>query len=250
MAAVSSRTSITPPSLHAAAWSRLSRSIPAQSPTTKWGLAVGDRVLVVAAHPDDETLGAGATIAQLCDDGVDVHVVSLTAGEAVLDHVGRTIAALAQRRRDEFHRACAVLGAASSVILDLPDTGLQSSGSATTVAISEAIERLRPAHLLTVWWDDPHADHQAAGHAARQSATAAGCPVSGFPIWALHWSDPAAVAQVTRRMTLLVTSAEAQRRRREALDSYTSQTLPLADDLEPILPPELLTALPELVISP
>lgn len=43
-----------------------------------FGLTSGQQVLVVAAHPDDETLGCGGTIARLVAHGVRVHVLAVT----------------------------------------------------------------------------------------------------------------------------------------------------------------------------
>ena len=36
---------------------------------------VSDRVVIIAPHPDDETLGAGGTIARLVENGTDVHIL-------------------------------------------------------------------------------------------------------------------------------------------------------------------------------
>lgn len=42
-----------------------------------FGLNPGDSVLAVAPHPDDETLGAGGTIARLTAAGIAVHVLAV-----------------------------------------------------------------------------------------------------------------------------------------------------------------------------
>ena len=79
-------------------------------------------LVIVAAHPDDETLGLGATIAQLVASGVDVRVVSASDGGAA--QPGATASEqtrLATTRRHELRRAAGVLSVPEPVLLGLPD---------------------------------------------------------------------------------------------------------------------------------
>jgi hypothetical protein len=100
------------------AWTGL-RGLPAAD-FTGWS-----RVLVLAAHPDDEVLGVGGTIALLAAAGTRLRLVSVTDGEA--SHPGHPDpAALATRRAAETASALRVLGAQATDVIRLgfPDTGV------------------------------------------------------------------------------------------------------------------------------
>jgi N-acetylglucosamine malate deacetylase 2 len=87
----------------------------------------GRTVLVVFAHPDDESLACGGTLARLADDGVHVTVMTASHGErgaqsgpARNDEVGRV-------RAVELRKAAETLGIAEVIIWDHPDGDLQWS---------------------------------------------------------------------------------------------------------------------------
>jgi LmbE family N-acetylglucosaminyl deacetylase len=121
-------------------------------------------VLVLAAHPDDETLGCGGTIAILAKRA-DVTVAFATDGEAT---IGASTGAeeTARRRREEAANACAILGA-KPVFWGLPDGALsQRTG--------ELADRLRTAMqgkdaIFLPWFLDGHPDHQALGAALERA---------------------------------------------------------------------------------
>ena len=80
-------------------------------------------VVVVAAHPDDEVLGCGGTIARLAKEGSTVHVLLMADGEfSRMGSVreGSDIELLA-RRKSAAVRACEILGCASVDQLAYPD---------------------------------------------------------------------------------------------------------------------------------
>ena len=81
------------------------------------------RVLVIAAHPDDEVLGMGGTIARHADAGDAVRVLVVTDGSSTQypgDDETRT------RKEHEARRAAAELGVSDYVHLDLPDMRLDT----------------------------------------------------------------------------------------------------------------------------
>lgn len=125
-------------------------------------------LLVLAAHPDDESLGAGAVLAAHARAGRPAVVAFATDGGAGRPRrlCGPRLAAV---RRGEARRAAAALGA-SCEFWGLPDGGLDSD-PALGARVAEALRRLRPAMVLAPALDDPHPDHRAlarasAGHAA------------------------------------------------------------------------------------
>lgn len=107
-----------------AAWTQWQRRFPE--------LDVDDcpALVLVAAHPDDETLGLGATAAVLSDRGVTVQVVALTDGEAAYPDDGDGRKRLAKLRRDELAAATERLGLPRPIFLRIPDGEAASSGSA------------------------------------------------------------------------------------------------------------------------
>ncbi|NNJ24299.1 Mycothiol S-conjugate amidase [Planctomycetes bacterium LzC2] len=136
-----------------------------------WVRTLG-RTAVIAPHPDDESLGAGGTIALLRDVGLPVTVLFLTDGDG--SHPGSRShppAVLAELRREEARTACERLGVDSDAIhfLGLPDGAVPRRGAD---GFEEAVERLRtvlsdlpdgPPHtLLLPWRREPHGDHRAA----------------------------------------------------------------------------------------
>lgn len=70
------------------------------------------RMLVVLAHPDDESFGMGGTLARYADEGVDVHIAIATDGVAgsVAGGYEHTLKELAEVRRQEVEAAVRVLG--------------------------------------------------------------------------------------------------------------------------------------------
>jgi LmbE family N-acetylglucosaminyl deacetylase len=241
------RIRVTPAPVYGKEWTDLLVGVP--EVTAEQGLHVGrgDVVLVVGAHPDDETFGVGGAIASLAAAGVRVHALSMTTGEAALGHLARTIADLGFRRAGEYAEACKTLGVVSSMIAGLPDGRLSSYAAELTSLVVDVSERVGADHVLTVWWDDPHPDHRAVGRASVAAGTMTGRPVSGYPIWAQHWSDPERV--VSGRVQPVHTDAAAEAARQRAVSCYRSQTEPLQPDLEAVLPPAMVHWRPEMVLA-
>src|SRR3954466_4568404 len=98
------------------------------------------RVLAVFAHPDDETLCAGGTLAKYADAGAEVFVVSFTRGGAgqIRDAAVATRASLLAVRERELDAAGKELGLAQVRCLDHPDGGLAEVAAARL--LEEAVE--------------------------------------------------------------------------------------------------------------
>lgn len=118
----------------------------------------GDRVLVVAAHPDDETLGAGGTIARMTAAGIEVRVLFATDG---VNARGADPAAAA-RRADMARSACAVLGVSDIRTGHFPDNEMDSVSQLTvTRLIEDHMDDFGPTILLTHHPHDLNVDHRA-----------------------------------------------------------------------------------------
>jgi N-acetylglucosamine malate deacetylase 1 len=125
------------------------------------------RVLVVAPHPDDETIGCGGTIARLAAAGAKVDVVVVTDGEATIGSAGAP-EVVAARRRQEVNAACALLGAQPPTHLGLPDGRVSSAVSRLAEGLQRALERTDPQLLLVPWVLEAHPDHRAVTAALAQ----------------------------------------------------------------------------------
>ncbi|MEO7268544.1 MAG: PIG-L family deacetylase [Knoellia sp.] len=178
-------------------WSTLAR------PTTATLLAPYDHLLVVAAHPDDECLGAGAFIADAARLGLEVTVLVLTDGEGSHPR-SPTVAPsrLGAMRSAEADRAAAVLAPSARIVhAGLPDGGLPSRHADSVAAIQSLI---CPATLVIApWTADGHPDHDAAGQAATQAVTSTSAPshdgshapdgavgLAHYLVWLWHWGTP------------------------------------------------------------
>src|SRR5262245_50903337 len=110
------------------------------------------RLMVVTAHPDDETLGFGGVLARYADEGVETFLVTATRGEGgrylghasgSAEHPGR--AALARIRERELRAAAAALGVQEVCLLDYEDQHLDRADPAEAIAaIAGHIGRTRP----------------------------------------------------------------------------------------------------------
>ncbi len=235
---------VTPPSRHADAWSaRLRTARPL--PVDELGLEAGDQVLAVVAHPDDEVLAMGGLLASLAERDVAVQVVSLTCGEAAVDHVGVHPDDLGRRRVTELHDAASRLRVQAHG-MQWPDSRLAEFDAETTDFVEDAARRYDARRLLTLWRDDPHPDHQAASRVTRAAGARRGTPVTELLLWTVHWTDP---SEVTERVRPVRLGEAARRRRAHAMAAYTSQTTPLADYLEPVLPDTVVSWPHECVVA-
>jgi LmbE family N-acetylglucosaminyl deacetylase len=162
-------------------------------------------VLVLTAHPDDEVLAFGGTLARLAAAEVDVQVVCATAGEATFAG-GVHPRHLAARRRDELRTACAWLGVEHVECLDLPDGRLRTVVDDLVAAVSQRIAAMQPAAVLLPWWRDAHSDHQTLSVALLRAAVGPRLQVWAGEIWtplpATHVVDISGVALARKRTAL------------------------------------------------
>ncbi len=130
------------------------------------------RILVVAAHPDDVDFGSAGTIATWTDAGLEVSYCIVTDGDA--GGVDRDVPreAIGGIRQDEQRKAAAVLGVTDVEFLGYPDGRLAVSFELRR-DISRVIRRTRPDRVVVQHPDRDlrsvyrsHPDHQAAGEAA------------------------------------------------------------------------------------
>lgn len=202
-------------------------------------------ILVVGAHPDDETLGFGATAAMLADLGVRVQVVSVSDGGAShpnlhLSHRYR----LERTRRAELHRAVATLGLPPPICLGLPDGEIDRHEDRLIDLLTEILAA-RPAGTwcATTWRGDGHLDHEAVGRAAAAAADRTDAVLLEYPVWMWHWAVPDDAAVPWHRAQAVPLSRSAVDRKTLAAQVFRSQFEPPDLDSVPVLPPFVLRRL-------
>jgi LmbE family N-acetylglucosaminyl deacetylase len=209
------------------AWPEL-RHLPTVDPRAWSG------VVVVAAHPDDEVLGVGGTIAILAAAGVRLRLVAVTDGEA--SHPGADPAVIARIRAAESAAALDLLGASSIEVVRLrfPDTGLAACEEQLSAVLREQCAGF--GVCLAPWETDAHADHEAAGRAARRAGRLAGAQVLTYPIWMWHWAKPGDRRVPWHRACQVRLPAGAAARKRDATGVFASQLADRGPDAGPVLP--------------
>ena len=152
--------------------------------------------LILAPHPDDESLGCGGLIAACVGAGRAPLVVVLTDGAGSHPNSrayppDRLRAVRAREVREA--TACLGLPRQRLVLLGEPDGAAPHAGSGFDNVVSRlaALISQEPActAILATWRHDPHCDHQAASLAAAAVAGIAGIRHVAYPVWG--WTLPA-----------------------------------------------------------
>lgn len=186
------------------------------------------RLVVVAAHPDDESLGAGGLIATAAASGLAVYVVLLTAGEASHPESPTvTRHALATRRLAEAERALGILAPeAPLVFLGASDGGVAAVEAEVTASLVDLIGDGRSTLLVAPWRHDGHPDHEAAGRSAAAAAMRTGARLAEYPVWMWHRDHPdQAPWSQMRRVDL---SPQVTQRKWLAIHAHATQVRPLS----------------------
>ncbi len=155
----------------------------------------GGPCLILAPHPDDESLGCGGLIASCVAAGRPPLVVVLTDGAGSHPHsVAYPPDRLRAIRAEEVRTAARHLGLPSGrvLLLNQPDTAAPHDGPGfdAVVATLTDLSRQEPAcgAIVAPWRYDPHCDHLAASLAGRAAAAHAGIRYVEFPVWG--WTLP------------------------------------------------------------
>ncbi len=147
-------------------------------------LARGRRIVVIAPHPDDETLGCGSLIADATRRGARVGVIALTDGDASHPSSQRwPPAALGGVRRGEQRRALARLGAGGASVRRLGWGDGRVRQIANGHRMTRQLVALRTGVVLVTSDADHHPDHQAAARLARAAARRLGLPLITYAVW-------------------------------------------------------------------
>lgn len=204
-------------------------SIPLRNAETvkSWG-----KTLIVAPHPDDESLGCGGAIALLRHFNIEVEVLVLSDG--TLSHPN-SVKFPAEKLRDlretEILNALEILGVQkeNTTFFRYKDRAMPDNNSTQTVArCRKYLDLTKPQTILVPWRRDPHPDHRAAFsliNAANKSAKIIEYPIW---LWAIAKSDDAPKFEEVTAFRLDITSVNNQKQR--AINAHKSQTTDLIDD--------------------
>ena len=219
------------------------RRLPLVSPAA---LLAGRHLVVVAPHPDDESLGLGGLLAAAASEAAGTTVVFLTDGEA--SHVGSATyppQRLAQVRRREAIDALGALGipASAAHFLGLGDGRLAALDSLQVTAVVKRLGALLPdaPTLLCVTADtDPHGDHRAAGKFVRLLPLREATEVMHYPVWT--WAVPETGLPDVAASGVRVDIADYLAAKRRAVAAHRSQQGLVVHDAREafVLAPEFL----------
>lgn len=198
------------------------------------------RLVVVAAHPDDESLGAGGLIAAAAAASLSVYVVLLTAGEASpYASPTETRHALATLRLAEMENALARLAPDNLLaFLGAPDGAVEEAEDQVARSLTELLGDAQHTLLVAPWRHDGHRDHDAAGRAAATAARASGARLLEYPLLAWTCREPDELPW--DQMTCLALSEQRRQQKADAIRAHASQVRACTPDAEPPLPGRVL----------
>jgi LmbE family N-acetylglucosaminyl deacetylase len=191
--------------------------------------------LILAPHPDDETLGCGGFIIESCKRGRAPLIMAVTDGAGShpnsMAYPPERLKAL---RAAELRGAAEILGVRRERVyfLGLPDTRVPQHGQDFDRAVQVVATTIRThdvKNLIATWAHDPHTDHQATASIATAVADSVHVRLLFYPVWA--WLLPPEQLLPTVRVRgarLDIGSVRAQKRR--GLTAHASQCSGLITD--------------------
>ena len=197
-------------------------------------------LVVLVAHPDDETLAAGGLISTVLSKGGSVTVIVASDGENSHPRSPTwTPTRLAEARRIELSHAMDVFGPVTVHWLGQPDGTLAEHEAAITEAVGALLGDKSIDLMAATWTRDAHPDHETIGRVARRLCADRRILLWEMPIWFWHWAtddEPTAPWSTARRLELDSAGLLAKQR---AMAAHRTQIEPLspAPGDEPILPP-------------
>jgi LmbE family N-acetylglucosaminyl deacetylase len=195
-------------------------------------------VLIVAPHPDDETLGCGGAIALLCAHHCPVQVLVITDGTQSHPRSRKYPAlALQQLRQQETCVALTVLGMTPEAItfLRLPDGELATAimMPVTQIRCRNYLKTLAPKTIFLPWRYDPHPDHRATWRLITDAITV--CDIKNvrlieYPIWDWDIQQSTQLPNANQISSWRLDIQAVLDVKQQAIAAYQSQTTNLIDD--------------------
>lgn len=188
------------------------------------------RAVVVAAHPDDETLSCGGTIARLVKSGCDVYVIIVVCHETHHDADIAEPAIHGFTRAEELKQACHILGVVGYEILihGSISTSLSDQHARLVHMIESqcefSIQRIRPQMLLIPAHGAFHQDHQVTHAVGLAAARDRGETNADAPriVWGFAGPEDSWSSSATAR-TVSVDISDCHDTKTQALAAYRTQ---------------------------
>ena len=191
-------------------------------------------LVVVAPHPDDESLGCGALILEAVAASRPVRIVFVSDGtKSHPNSPSFPAARLRELREKEARAAAAMLGVKVSEIafLGLPDGAVPSAGpeaERAAAAIANAAAKVKARAIFVAWRHDRHADHRAAYAIARLAQRRRPMRLLEYSIWGRDGEFDHDLEGPPGGWRL--PSAKHRERKRTAILAHKSQVSRLIDD--------------------
>lgn len=207
--------------------------------------------VIIAPHPDDESLGCGGTISLLREAGVPVFVIFVSDG--TLSHPNSKkypAEKLRQLRETEALNALQVLNvpAANASFMRLKDRLVPNPGDpdfdAAVQQMQEELKRIQPGTVLVTWEKDPHPDHRASWQILNQTVRKLEKKprVLQYLIWIWELGKRGDITDSQHLKWFYADIKNAASAKKNAIAAHVSQVSRLIDD-DPegfILSPEIL----------
>jgi LmbE family N-acetylglucosaminyl deacetylase len=207
--------------------------------------AVSQKVIIVAAHPDDETIGMGAQLCHL-DDALLVHVTDGAPrdGEDMTRYGFVRPEDYAAARRAELMKALETGGARAvrTTAFDIPDKQTYAQLAGLAQRLAQLLSSERPAAVFTHAYEGGHPDHDAAAfavHAACRMLGECGVPPvievalyhrrDGRPIRGEFLERSSPRPEPDTCVAALALSAAEKRRKQQMIDCFATQRWLLVD---------------------
>jgi LmbE family N-acetylglucosaminyl deacetylase len=213
-----------------------------------------ERLMVVVAHPDDETFGCGSLLLRAAEAGVTTAVCCATLGDAGEWPADLALGAdgLAGQRERELYAAADHLGVSRVDVLGFGDSGMSGDAGPTTVVgadpeavadrVRDSMAAFRPDVVVTLDGSDGHRDHLRVRDVVLSVADEAGVPVYLYCLarrlmarWATVMTelDPGSsylalgeLGTPDEEIDLVLDTSEFYERREQAIALHRSQTSP------------------------
>lgn len=195
--------------------------------------------LIVAPHPDDETLGCGGTVALMRKNGIPVHFLFVSDGSMSHPNSKKYPAKkLTQLREKEAKAAVLSLGGEVDHMefLRLKDTRVphenDSKFEETVEKIVKIVDDLKPKTVFVPWQKDPHIDHQATWKIMSEAVNRAKVKPRfiEYPIWLWELGSAEDMELLDRMKKFTVNIEDTLDMKNKALAAHTSQVTHMIDD--------------------
>lgn len=161
-----------------------------------------ETILVLAAHNDDQAIGAGGTLAKYAQEGKKVITVVFSYGEKSHPHLKPEI--IIEERKKEAEQCDKILGGSGILYLNLVEGKFPEEFKKKKIKarLINLIKELKPSKIFTHSIDDPHPDHRAIYWLVDDISKKFPGDLYSFDIWNLiklkHRNKPKLVVDITK----------------------------------------------------